>query len=234
MTFQEPFLSSNGRNYPEKKVMKCTMIYPASLGLRHMCEYDQFINKTHVEGVQTICLFPYCYLFKDRCQKTHDNHIRKISNFFKLVFFNDFHWFSMTFPGKISFFQANIKFHDFSRLVWTMFHFMLFGIYSYWSGLVAHAQTRLIKILSSLLCEGSTKVEFVLVTLTALAQNNLSVGANQHKYWNQQSFGLRADSTGKCRYNAVQYNMILHTPLQWLGQNIHQSFNPQKTPHISP
>ena len=31
-----------------------------------------------------------------------------------MTFFNDFHWFSMTFPGKMPFFQVNIKFHDFS------------------------------------------------------------------------------------------------------------------------
>ena len=29
-------------------------------------------------------------------------------------FFNDFLWFSMTFPGKMPFFQVNMKFHDFS------------------------------------------------------------------------------------------------------------------------
>ena len=35
-------------------------------------------------------------------------------------------------------------------------------------------------------------------------------------------------------YNAVQYNMILHTSLQWLRQTIYQSFNPQKTTLTSP
>ena len=34
-------------------------------------------------------------------------------------------------------------------------------------------------------------------------------------------------------YNAVQYNMILHTLLQLLSQNTNQSVNLQKTPHIS-
>ena len=38
----------------------------------------------------------------------------------------------------------------------------------------------------------------------------------------------------ECRYNVVQYNTILHASLQWLWWNIYQSFNPQKTPHISP
>ena len=33
-----------------------------------------------------------------------------------ITFFNDFHWFSMTFPGKMPFFQVNIKFNDFSSL----------------------------------------------------------------------------------------------------------------------
>ena len=36
------------------------------------------------------------------------------------------------------------------------------------------------------------------------------------------------------RYNAVCYNMILNTPLQWLRQNINQSLPSQKTPHNSP
>ena len=37
-----------------------------------------------------------------------------------------------------------------------------------------------------------------------------------------------------CLYNAVQYNMILHTSMQLLKPNINQSFSTQKTPHISP
>ena len=38
--------------------------------------------------------------------------------------------------------------------------------------------------------------------------------------------------TVKCRSNAVQYNMVLHTPLQWLRENIHvhQNLNPQTHP----
>ena len=35
------------------------------------------------------------------------------------------------------------------------------------------------------------------------------------------------------RYNAVQYNKILHTSLQWRGQNINQRLNLQKTHHIT-
>ena len=81
------------------------------------------MNKTHVQGMQNFCSLPHFYSLKDYCQKTHDNHTWKISNFFKLIFFNDFHWFSMTFPGKMSFFQANIKFHDFSRQDWNSMTF---------------------------------------------------------------------------------------------------------------
>ena len=34
--------------------------------------------------------------------------------------------------------------------------------------------------------------------------------------------------------NTVQYdNMLFYTSLQWLGQNMNVSLNPQKTPHIS-
>ena len=35
-------------------------------------------------------------------------------------------------------------------------------------------------------------------------------------------------------YNAIQYDMILHTSLSSLNQNINKSLDPQKTPHISP
>ena len=41
-------------------------------------------------------------------------------------------------------------------------------------------------------------------------------------------------TTVEYRFNAVQYNMILHSSLKWLGQNIYQNINPQKTPHSSP
>ena len=32
-----------------------------------------------------------------------------------------------------------------------------------------------------------------------------------------------------CRYNSVQYNMVLHTSLKELRQNINQKLNPQRT-----
>ena len=41
-------------------------------------------------------------------------------------------------------------------------------------------------------------------------------------------------NTVECHYNVIQYNMIMHTSLLWLSQNINESLNPQKTPHISP
>ena len=41
-------------------------------------------------------------------------------------------------------------------------------------------------------------------------------------------------NTVKCRYNAVQYNMISHTAQQWLKQNIYQNYHSQKTTHSSP
>ena len=41
-------------------------------------------------------------------------------------------------------------------------------------------------------------------------------------------------NTVECRYNAVQYNKILHTSLQWRGQNINKRLNLQKTHHTSP
>ena len=40
--------------------------------------------------------------------------------------------------------------------------------------------------------------------------------------------------TIECRYNVVEYIMILHTILQWQQQNINHTLNPQKASHISP
>ena len=37
-----------------------------------------------------------------------------------------------------------------------------------------------------------------------------------------------------CRYNAVQYNTLFNTSLQWLNQDTNYSLNPQKTSHTSP
>ena len=36
-------------------------------------------------------------------------------------------------------------------------------------------------------------------------------------------------NTVECRYNAVQYNKILHTALQWRGQNINRRLNLQNS-----
>ena len=48
------------------------------------------------------------------------------------------------------------------------------------------------------------------------------------------SFILQNISTAMCCYNAVQYNMILHTSLKERIMNMNLSLNPQKTPHNSP
>ena len=39
--------------------------------------------------------------------------------------------------------------------------------------------------------------------------------------------------TVEYHYNAVHYNIILYTPLWWLGQNMNVSLNPWKTTYIS-
>ena len=43
---------------------------------------------------------------------------------------------------------------------------------------------------------------------------------------------LQLSCTVKCRYNVVEYYMILPTRLQWLKQNINHSFNSKDTPDI--
>ena len=40
--------------------------------------------------------------------------------------------------------------------------------------------------------------------------------------------------TVRCHHNTDQYNMTLHTALQWLRHYINLSLNSQKTPHILP
>ena len=42
------------------------------------------------------------------------------------------------------------------------------------------------------------------------------------------------EHTVECHHNVVQYNVIMHSSLQWLMQDINQSLNPQNTLHISP
>ena len=41
-------------------------------------------------------------------------------------------------------------------------------------------------------------------------------------------------NTVECCDNVVQYNVILHSSLQWLIQNINQSMEPQNTTYNSP
>ena len=55
----------------------------------------------HSWKISASTLLLVCNPFKKHCQKTHNNHIWNVSNFFNSIFFNDFHWFSMTFPGKM-------------------------------------------------------------------------------------------------------------------------------------
>ena len=38
----------------------------------------------------------------------------------------------------------------------------------------------------------------------------------------------------QCRYNAIQYNMILHKSLRWLWQNVDEGLNPQRHPISRP
>ena len=40
--------------------------------------------------------------------------------------------------------------------------------------------------------------------------------------------------TVECRYNAMQYNTIIHTSLQWPRQNLNPGLHSQKTLHTSP
>ena len=40
-----------------------------------------------------------------------------------------------------------------------------------------------------------------------------------------------SDTTAKCRYYMVRYNMILHVVRQWMRQNINQRLHSQKTHH---
>ena len=51
--------------------------------------------------------------------------------------------------------------------------------------------------------------------------------------WSDDSeyFAISFKITARGRYNAVQYNIILHTPLRLPRLNKNVSVNPQKTPH---
>ena len=50
-------------------------------------------------------------------KKTHDNYLKNIQHLQIVIIrwdlLDDFQWFSMAFPGKMPFFQVNIKFNDF-------------------------------------------------------------------------------------------------------------------------
>ena len=68
-------------------------------------------------------------------------------------------------------------------------------------------------------------LEWVLITLMQL------LAIVHFRYWwaLQYIHGAKYGIV-ECCYNAVQYNMILHTTLQWLKSNINQNLNPQKHP----
>ena len=51
--------------------------------------------------------------------------------------------------------------------------------------------------------------------------------------WEHISVNLNRN-TVECLYNAVQYNMVFHSPLNWPTQNINQTLDSQKTLHSSP
>ena len=59
-----------------------------------------------------------------------------------------------------------------------------------------------------------------------------------HTYMNPEMTlsckSCRFACTVECRYNAMQYNTIIHTSLQWPMQNPNQGLHSQKTLHTSP
>ena len=62
----------------------------------------------------------------------------------------------------------------------------------------------------------------IIVAVSMRATSSICIWRYLHQY------------TVKCRYNSVQYNIILHTSMQWLSLKLNETLNPQKTPHISP
>ena len=48
------------------------------------------------------------------------------------------------------------------------------------------------------------------------------------------SDGRLTSHTAECRYNTIQYYMILLTSFQELSQNVNYTLDPQKTHHTSP
>ena len=72
-------------------------------------------------------------------------------------------------------------------------------------------------------------------TCFAQAEVNLNNLSNYrvkcHHFRSQAEYRIYAV---ECRYNAVEYNTIMHTSLQWSRQNINQGLHSQETPHSSP
>ena len=92
------FLSSNGRNYPGKK--KCTKIYPDSSWLRHIPFTMINLWITHTWKAWKIFAHFLIATYLKIVVKRHMIIIyEKHPTVYKLIFFNDFHWFAMTFPG---------------------------------------------------------------------------------------------------------------------------------------
>ena len=126
-----------------EKGTKRTQIDTASLGLCHIYTlyYDQSMNKTYVEAWKVCKIFADNliateYPFKDPClntwyQYSYTKNIKllkiDIIQWLSLIF-NDFSRQSAIFPGQHQIpwlFKASLKFHDFSRLVWTMYLYQL-------------------------------------------------------------------------------------------------------------
>ena len=132
MTFQGPFLISNGRNYPEKSNEMRNDLSSFFGATSYMCftmSMTQFINKTHVEVVQTIAYFliaTYLKIVVKRHMIIISEKYPTSSNWYFSMTFTDFQWLfqaNVIFPGQHQIpwlFKARLKFHDFSRLVWTM------------------------------------------------------------------------------------------------------------------
>ena len=120
-----------------EKGTKCTQIGTASLGLRHIYIHIllwQFMNKTYMEAWKACKIFADKliateYPLKDPCLKTWYSYMKNIKLLKIGIFqwlpliFNDFSRQNGNFPGQHQIpwlFKVSLKFHDFSRLVWTM------------------------------------------------------------------------------------------------------------------
>ena len=67
-----------------------------------------------------------------------------------------------------------------------------------------------------------------------LLTHMVSPGHNELIYHELLRQTVSQQNTVECHYSAVQYNMICHTPLHWLMQNINPTLDSQKTPYLAP